>query len=639
MSGKHKQRTQQPQQATVQSTAKTSSAFSLQWKLMILLAVISIAVYANSIGNGFVLDDSTAITSNKLVQKGLFGIPELLHTPYHWGYSVVANDLYRPLSLVLFATEYQMFGMEPAPGHLINVLLFAGCVLLLFLFLDRLFEQKKTAVAFISSLLFVLHPIHTEVVDNIKSADELLCFFFAFLSLNVFVRYARDGKVASLIIGSFCFFLALLSKETAITFLAVIPFVFFLYKNENRKRSIHILSCVVLGAVVFLCIRFSVLSAYHVNNLSEHFYMKNALAKPGLAFESRLATAVLMLGHYLRLLFIPYPLLCDYSIGTIPFVHFSDYRVLISLVAYLMTIWVAIRYTLQNNKGLYAFGAVFFLVTLSLFSNIFFLTGATMAERFLFFPSVGFCIVVAALLEQLAIRLSIPGSMILRKPQTLGVIIVLSICYTAVTINRNADWKNNFTLFSTDLNKAPDNSRLNFFVGHILLNTPGENDRKQEQDAVAQIIPYFLKTVAVCPDDGLAQLDLGTAYVVVERYDSAEKHLEKALETESGNIECIQQLGRTYFMTKKYQSSVDAYKKVNAMAPGNTFTVANLGLSHLYAGNSDSAIYYAQQALLLEPGFAGSFQILSHAYRAKNNIDSANKYEFIAQKNTPGYTL
>ena len=155
--------------------------YPLRLKLVILLGIISCLVYANTLKNGFVLDDGAIITGNSLVKKGIPAIPEILSTPYHHGqFSKTSNDLYRPLSLVMFATEYQLFKEHPLPFHLINILLFTCCVILLFFFLDALFERKKTAAAFIASLLFALHPIHTEVVANIKSRDELLCFFFAF---------------------------------------------------------------------------------------------------------------------------------------------------------------------------------------------------------------------------------------------------------------------------------------------------------------------------------------------------------------------------------------------------------------------------------------------------------------------------
>src|SRR6185436_1377839 len=134
--------------------------------------------------------------------------PELLLTPHMRGYLIIPNDLYRPLSLVMFAIEYQFFGPNPAAGHFFNILTFIGCVIMLFLFLDKFFGGKKTAIAFIGALVFAVHPIHTEVVANIKSRDELLCYFFGFWSLNLFMNYMKSGKMWQLLMGTSVLYLA-----------------------------------------------------------------------------------------------------------------------------------------------------------------------------------------------------------------------------------------------------------------------------------------------------------------------------------------------------------------------------------------------------------------------------------------------
>jgi chromate transport protein ChrA len=92
-------------------------------------------------------------------------------------------------------------------------------------------------VAFIAALLFAVHPIHTEVVSNIKSLDEIFCFMFAFLSLNVFVGYMKTGKAWQLLVGMLAMFLSFLSKETVVTFLGIIPLVFFFYITQDKPEA------------------------------------------------------------------------------------------------------------------------------------------------------------------------------------------------------------------------------------------------------------------------------------------------------------------------------------------------------------------------------------------------------------------
>ena len=228
---------------TRQMQPKTKKEFSLIFRLSLLLGLLTVIIYANTLKNGFTLDDVVAIRDNKTVTQGISAIPTLLTSPYHYGWSPDFHDnLYRPLSLMMFATEYQFFQLDPLPYHSVNILLYACCVIALFIFLYKLFQRTKIEMAFIAALLFALHPIHTEVVANVKSADELLCFFFSFLCLNVLVRYAESGKMWQLPAGAFCFLLALLSKETAITFLLVISAdLLFLPKREQETQRFHLI--------------------------------------------------------------------------------------------------------------------------------------------------------------------------------------------------------------------------------------------------------------------------------------------------------------------------------------------------------------------------------------------------------------
>jgi hypothetical protein len=367
-----------PAKVTPQKTAEIKKDYSLTIKLALLLGILSLLVYANTLKNGFVLDDSSAVVENTIVAKGASAIPELLSTPYRRGFFITSNDLYRPLSLVMFAAEYSMFEKNPMPYHAMNVLIFAGCVMLLFLFLDKLFERKRTVAAFIAAFLFALHPIHTEVVANIKSRDELLCFFFVFLSLNIFIKYIQAGKMRNLALGVICFFLSLLSKETVITFIAIIPMIFFFYRNEQRKRSVYITAGIVIAAAIFLMIRFSVLNAYNANGIADIDVADNGLAMKSLAFSSRIATAVLIMGSYLKLLFVPYPLVCDYAYNTIPFVTFANVGVLLSLAIYIAMGVFGIKLFFKNKKDPYAFAILFYLITMSLFANIIFMKGSEM---------------------------------------------------------------------------------------------------------------------------------------------------------------------------------------------------------------------------------------------------------------------
>ncbi len=600
-------------------------------RLALLLGIISFAVYANSIKNGFAVDDSALIVNNSLVTQGPSAIPELLCTPYRHGFAKDKNDLYRPLSLTMFAAEYSLFHKDPGPMHLINVLFFVGCVMLLFQFLTKFFDGRKPFVVFVTTLLFALHPIHTEVVANIKSRDELLCFFFAFLSLNIFMKYIGTGKALHLVLGAFCFLLSFLSKETVISFVFVVPLIFFFYKNEHRQRSAFITGAVLLVAVGVLAVRFAVLSHYHANDIAHISMRDNILANPGLSFESRWATTVLILGYYVKLLIVPYPLVWDYSYSTINYVHFYNISAIVSLLAYLFLFGYAVRQLLQKRKDPFAFSFLFFLSSVALFSNIFFFVSVTLAERFLFLPSVGFCLAIALLIEKLVADTS-EGVAAIKQPKVLAVLLPVCVVYSVVVFGRNREWANNFTLYRVDVKKNPNSTRINYLLGSELVSkvAAAEPDPIRQKQIRDEGIAYLLKAASIFPGYVSVENYLGFAYMNNQQYDSAEVHCEKALDLDPNNIALADNLAGLYITNKKYDKGIKLYSYLLRVDPRDASVYANLGICYGNLGNYDSSLYYARRAISMDPANKSFYAVLSATYKLMGNADSVAKYEQMA---------
>jgi len=605
---------------------------------VLILAAISITVYANTFKNGFVLDDFSVYTKNTIVTKGILAIPEILSTPYRRGFYVISNDLYRPLSLVMFAIENQLFNGDPYASHVINVFLFAACVVLLFLFLDALSEKKNTIVAFIAALLFAVHPIHTEVVANIKSRDELLCFFFAFISLNVFIKYIDSGKIKQLAIAGFCYFLSLLSKETAISFLAIIPIVFFFYRNENKKRSIYIIASVIITAVAFLAIRFFVLNAYHANKVFEMTFMDNALSKPP-SVASGLATAIYIMGEYIKLLIVPYPLICDYSYNSIPFVTFSNIWVLLSCLMYISLAVVGTYLLMKFKKNLFAFGISFFLITIALFSNIVFPLGAEMGERFLFFSSAGYCWILGLLVGKWVIQS--PGIMttVLYDRKFLVVCFPVLLIYSFITVSRNFDWYDGLTLYKADVEKSPNDAKLNYYLGSELMISAESADMADKAQRFQDAIPYLQKAIIIYPDYMDAHKRIGDAFFIISHLDSAEFHYQKAIAINPKDIEPINHLDIIYFKTQRYKQSLELCKRAVLIDTNYTEGYSNMGMCYLYLKKYDSAIYCLNKAISVDRDYNPSYEFLAMVYKEMNYRDSAIKYEAIAKVHDPAFHI
>jgi hypothetical protein len=142
----------------------------------LFLALLGMAVYLNSIGNGYVLDDFSVIKENNIVSQGTSALGTIWKTTYRQGYLNVQDGLYRPFTLSVFALEWQIKPNSPGLAHFINIVIYGLGIFLLFGVLSFALRNGKEWVAVAATALFAVHPIHTEVVGNIKSLDELLCF-------------------------------------------------------------------------------------------------------------------------------------------------------------------------------------------------------------------------------------------------------------------------------------------------------------------------------------------------------------------------------------------------------------------------------------------------------------------------------
>ena len=569
--------------------------------LCVALGVISVLLYINTLGNGYVLDDVMVLKDNLFVKKGISAIPELLSTPHMRGYLIIPNDLYRPLSLVMFAIEYSLFGPNPFWNHLFSILTFAGCVMMLFLFLDKFFDRKKTAIAFIAALVFAVHPIHTEVVANIKSRDELMCYFFAFWAMNSFMNYMDKNKMGSLIGGTVLLFLSYISKETVITFLAIIPLVFFVYHKTDKKRAIFIMGGTLVATAVFMLIRTIVLNKYNANQADASIdFMDNALVNAPNAM-AKIATEFVIIGKYLSLMFIPYPLLCNHSYNAIPFSSLSDIWFWLSLAAYCFMAYLVVTRLMKDRKDMLAFSIIFFVATLSLFSNFPFLMGAEMAERFAFFASTGICIAAALAAEQWIIKEKAGEMTILKSSKVLMVLGPLVVVFGGMTVARNFDWKDDYTLYKTDVAKSPNDSRLYQYVATAIAENlyPEETDTLKRHEMDQESIVNLRKALAIYPDFAEAHVELGRIFDREKMFDSAVFHDQRALTLKPMNATANNNLGSVLITLGRYREAIPYLRNSVMVNPNFKFVYLNLARSYKQLQVYDSSALYYQQMLAL----------------------------------------
>ena len=392
--------TEQPQNVSAKRTAQKNSSAPKNFKLhFAIIALFAFVLYANTLRNGFAFDDSVVITGNNFTKEGLKGIPALVtHDLFAgiYGQSLeLSGGRYRPLTLVTHAIEYQLWGdKHPGYDHFINILLYAIAGWVMFITLSRLLKGA-TVTAFLATLIFIAHPIHTEVVANIKSRDEIICFVFLMLTLNYLLRFIFEGTKKYLGISLLCYLLSLFTKEHGITFLAIIPLTIYFF-TEERTKDIFKRALPYLGiAVFYLLLRSALLHTGNIKDSTD--VMENPFY--GVPLAEKLATISHILGKYLLLLIFPDPLSSDYSYNAIPYITWSDLNAIIPMLVYLfLGIFAIVTF---KQKNIFSYCVLFFLISISIVSNIFFNIGAPMGERFVFLPSFAVCIAAAVLIMKL----------------------------------------------------------------------------------------------------------------------------------------------------------------------------------------------------------------------------------------------
>ena len=169
------------------------------------LFILSFLLYANTMYNGYNFDDTFVVQDNVTVQKGIKAIPEIF-TSHYW--TEKDNTFgYRPIIRASFALEMSLWGDHPAMSHLVNILLYALGVFVAFKVIRKIFFQIPEWIIFSGFLLFISHPLHTEVVASLKNREDLLVFLLGFISINIFLLYYNSKKILWLFLGFIVFFI------------------------------------------------------------------------------------------------------------------------------------------------------------------------------------------------------------------------------------------------------------------------------------------------------------------------------------------------------------------------------------------------------------------------------------------------
>lgn len=591
-----------------------------------LLFAFGFLLYANTLTHGFVQDDAIVITDNMFTQKGAEGIPGILSKDTFFGFfkvegkeTLVSGGRYRPLTLVLFALLYQVAGDNPFPFHLLTVLLYAATGVVLYYTLLLLLRGWKTGreqaplVAWIAALLFVAHPIHTEVAANIKGCDEIITLLGSLGALWFTLRYADTGKAKWGTWAGVVFFLACLSKENAATFVVVIPLALWFFRSATVGQSIQASLPVWLGFLAFFILRGSILQWKFGGTPME--LMNNPFLKiegaRWVAFTAgeKLATIFYTLGKYLVLLVFPHPLTHDYYPRFIDLKTFGDPGVLLSVAVYGVLIGYAI--TGMSRRDPVRFGILFFLLTISIVSNLVFPIGTNMGERFAFMPSVGFCLAAAVLLTRFDWKVAI------------GAAAIAGGLFAGKTVLRNPVWVSNESLFFADAKTSVNSAKINNACGGVLFEkAQAEKDETQKTELLRQSFGYADQALKIYPNYKDALITRAGCRYFLKDYDGAVDDYRTATELAPNDPKPRTYLAVALREAGKYHGEQRGdllqagirLRESWLLSDQDAETARLLGVLHGIQGKNADALNWFQKAVDLEPNNASYLFDLGTAY-------------------------
>ncbi len=615
-----------------------------------IIAGVAFLIYANTLNANYAQDDSIVITDNMFTTQGISGFGGILNYDTFYGFfreagkeSLVAGGRYRPFSLLTFAFEYQFFGANPFIGHLVNVLLFALTGVLMFKLLSKLLrnwaltqtvapKMNYLNLAFLATLLFVAHPIHTEAVANIKGRDEILALLLSLYAVWLTIKYFETNKIGNLIGAGTAFLCAVLSKENAIAFVILTPVTLYFFYHFDFKKVAFSAVPFLAAAVVFLALRTNAIGNQFGSEQKElmnnPFLILSGAQYIAMPIAEKLATIMFTLGKYITLLFYPNPLTHDYYPKHISVKQWGDVSVLLSLLVYVGLAAVVVLG--WKKRSLWSYCAFFYLSTLFIVSNIIFPVGTFMAERFVFIPSLGFCIALAYALELYIL------------PKNKNIFYALAgifvLGFSVKTFTRNFAWQDNFTLFTTDIAVSQNSAKLQCSVGGALVDSAKNvKDEPTRRAMLNEAIPHLKRALEIHPQFSNPYLLQGNAYSYLNNLDSAIFMYRAGLQLYPNSRELranlalvLRDKGTTVGKQNNLPESIKLLTESSQINPNDAETFSSLGTAYGISNQPQQCIESLKCALQIRNS-ASDLMNISVAYRQLNDLPHALEYENLAR--------
>ena len=590
------------------------------WLSIAVLIVASGFIYSFNLNNRLFWDDEDWIINNNFVHTISWNNIKFWLTHNTLGGVGLKSNYYRPFLFFTFALNYVISGIKPLGYHLFSNLIHIANGILIFLLLKRfdlgISKGRTLATAFLTALIFIIHPLQTEAITYISGRGDALVTMFMLLALILFHRAETtprlnlgwiQGLILYRVLSIVFVVLGLLSRETAIIFpfLALALYISFISKDrfiKSIKRGVIATWPYFAVVLVYGVLRLTVLNFQNTLN----FY-----AEPNIYSENlyiRIFTFLPILWEYLKLLIVPVGLHMERSaVVYTSLFQWPVWPIFLGLVGLL--VWLRHLYkkewtrklTTSNVRGtfdvtdfrLWFFGAALFFISLGPVSGITPIN-ALMYEHWLYLPMVGFWLIVSFYLVKLFDHLSrslasgerSKASVIGHWSLVIGLVAYFSF-FAYQSIQRNLLWGNPLVFYLDILKYEPDSSRINNNVGNIYFNNKDmENAEKYYRIAASQ-------------EDIFAEPHFNLGTILQSRGDvyGAIKEYEKAIEINPNFYYPYQNLAVIYAQQGNLTKAMENIEKLKLLIPNNPRVYYNSALVYLALNNKEQALKDLQAGL------------------------------------------
>jgi Tfp pilus assembly protein PilF len=559
----------------------------------ILVAVVAVLPFAQTLPNPPVLDDGWAVVENPLVQGGLGNAGRILTSPYNYGGPGTTGGLFRPVTTLSFAVSYAVHGRSPFGYHLVNLILHVAASLLVLSLARRLAEatmpDRAPWVALVAGLLFAVHPAHVEAIAPIVGRKELLSTTLVLAAMLV----AFSGRGAARSLGRLAASVglgavAILANEGA----AVLPLLYGIVAVAvpgaagivdgpglaDGKSRRALLRVVAISGVLLLS-----LVPYLLARGLPRGVPLEAQWLAGVPRSTVTYTTSRILAEYVRLLSFPGFLGTDFAYAArVQHVTRPGAVLFLSMLAWLPLVVGALallrRFPLTSAGILWTFGAL--LPVLHIFP-----IGVLMAERLTYLPSAGFCIAAGALVGSLR-----------RTPLVVVVVVALVGVLGVRSAVRAADWSSDLALWESEIEKAPRDVVVNN-------NLAVAYSARREY---AKAVPPLETAVRVAPRYWRAHVNLGIAEQGLGRPERARAAYLEAIRIAPREADPLYFYARFQADQGDHAGAVVTLNAARRIAPEQARIATALGLNLVKLGRGDEARAAFQAAVAIDPADAAA---------------------------------